>query len=373
MDDTIRIKERLQGKAARAGVPISGTFELTPRCNLQCRMCYVRMTESEMKPHGRELTAKEWIALGEEAAEAGMLFLLLTGGEPMLRPDFSQIYEAMSQLGLSVSMNTNGSILSEKMRSVLVKRPPAQLNVTLYGPNEDTYASLCGSAQAFRNTMDTLRWARDSGILLNVNTTVTPWNVDLIAEMEELAERENFRLRLTFYNFPPSRREQKAEFCRLPPEEVGCSIARREFRLDGAKKLAMRAKFVSKAEQLPSDCQHLGNPEGDPVRCFAGRSQFWINWNGKMTPCGMLDIPEAAPLQEGFLPAWEKIREETARIRLCADCATCKDRHTCFNCPAVMWTETGSYRGRPDYMCRLNRAYREEILTLADKLNPTKV
>lgn len=372
MEDNIRIKERLQGKAAQAGVPISGTFELTPRCNLQCRMCYVRMTEAEMKHHGRELTAKEWIALGEQAAEAGMLFLLLTGGEPMLRPDFLQIYEAMSQLGLSISINTNGSILSEKTRAMLTNRPPAQLNVTLYGPDEATYASLCGSAQAFQNTMDTLRWARDRGILLNVNTTVTPWNQDHISEMEALAERENFRLRLTFYNFPPSRREQKGEFLRLPPEEVGRSIARRENRLDGAEKLAMRAKFISKTVHPFSDCQPFGNPEGDPVRCFAGRSQFWINWNGKMTPCGMLDTPEAAPLQEGFLPAWEKIREETAKIRLCTDCATCKDRLTCFNCPAVMWTETGSYQGRPDYMCRLNRAYREEILALADELKLTE-
>ena len=89
MEGNVGIKERLQRKAAQAGVPISGTFELTPRCNLSCRMCYIRMTPEEMKPYGRESTAQEGISLGEQATQCGMRFLLLTGGEPMLRPEFS--------------------------------------------------------------------------------------------------------------------------------------------------------------------------------------------------------------------------------------------------------------------------------------------
>lgn len=368
MENTIRIKERLQRKAVQAGVPISGTFELTPRCNLQCRMCYVRMTEAEMKPYGRELTAREWISLGRQAYEAGMLFLLLTGGEPFLRPDFLQIYEAMSLLGLSISINTNGTMLSDKVRLLLEKRPPAQLNVTLYGAKESAYQSLCGNANAFSNTMNTLRWARDMGIMLNVNATVTPWNVDLLPELEALAEEEDFRLRLTFYNFPPARREQKTEFSRLSAEEVGRMIARREHRLQGSEKITIWAQGILRSDNAAPRVPAFEAPEGDPVRCFAGRSQFWVNWNGQMTPCGMLDVPVATPLTEGFLPAWEKIRQETAKIRLCSDCITCKERDTCFNCPAVMRTETGSYQSRPDYMCRLNHAYREEILAIAEEI-----
>lgn len=368
MEENIAIKERLQRKAAQAGIPISGTFELTPRCNLQCRMCYVRMTEAEMKPYGSELTASQWISLGQQAHEAGMLFLLLTGGEPFLRPDFSQIYEAMYQLGLSISINTNGTMLSEKNRLLLEKKPPAQLNVTLYGPEASTYQSLCGSAAAFTNTMNTLRWARDLGILLNVNATVTPWNMEQISRLEALAEQENFRLRLTFYNFPPTRREQKGEFSRLPPEEVGRMIARREYRLQGGDKISLWANGILRSDQAAPRVPAFEAPEGDPVRCFAGRSQFWVNWNGCMTPCGMLDVPVVSPLTEGFLPAWKKIRQETAKIRLCSDCITCKERDTCFNCPAVMWTENGSYHARPDYMCRLNHGYRQEILTIAEEI-----
>lgn len=365
MEENVAIKERLQRKAAQAGVPISGTFELTPRCNLQCRMCYVRMTPEEMKPIGRELTAREWISLGEQAAQSGMMFLLLTGGEPMLRQDFSEIYDAMSQMGLSISINTNGTMLSEHIRHQLERRPPSQLNVTLYGPKEATYDTLCGNSHAFERTIDTLRWARDLGVVLNVNVAVTPWNLAQIGELEALAEKEDFRLRLTFYNFPPSRRCTKTDFSRLAAEDVGRLIAQREYRLQGAENLAVRANCIIKSMQLPSKEQTSGVLEGESIRCYAGRSQFWVAWNGEMTPCGMLDAPKAEPLSEGFLASWEKIKQDTAKIRLCSDCITCKERDTCFNCAAVMQTETGSFEGRPEYMCQLNHAYREEVILLA--------
>ena len=223
--ENVAIKERLQRKAALAGLPISGTFELTPRCNLSCRMCYVRMTPEEMAAFGRELTAQEWISLGEEATRAGMRFLLLTGGEPILRPDFTEIYSAMSQLGLSISINTNGTMMSQQVRQLLEKRPPSQLNITLYGPNEETYKALCGNPHAYAKTLDSIRWARDFGIFLNVNVTVTPWNVDRISELEALADREGLHLRLTYYNFPPTRRNTKTDFSRIAAEDVGTGIS----------------------------------------------------------------------------------------------------------------------------------------------------
>ena len=75
--------------AALAEIPILGTFELTPRCNYQCKMCYVRLTPVEMQPLRREQSAEEWLSLGRTVFDAGMTFLLMTGRAPRLRPDFS--------------------------------------------------------------------------------------------------------------------------------------------------------------------------------------------------------------------------------------------------------------------------------------------
>ena len=76
-----QLRKYLYQKAAHNKVPLSGTFELTPRCNMNCRMCYIRMSEAEMRARGREYTAEEWIEMGKACAKEGMLFLL-----PSARP-----------------------------------------------------------------------------------------------------------------------------------------------------------------------------------------------------------------------------------------------------------------------------------------------
>ena len=87
-----QLRKYIYQKAARSRTPVSGTFELTPRCNMNCRMCYIRMSEEEMNARGREYTADEWIRMGRVCAQRGMLFLLFTGCESFLRKDFRKIY-----------------------------------------------------------------------------------------------------------------------------------------------------------------------------------------------------------------------------------------------------------------------------------------
>lgn len=90
-------------KAGRLGIPLSGTFELTPMCNFSCRMCYIRKTAEQVRNSKRPMrTLDQWLSLAEEARDAGMLYLLLTGGEPMIWPGFWELYEELSQMGLVV-------------------------------------------------------------------------------------------------------------------------------------------------------------------------------------------------------------------------------------------------------------------------------
>ena len=93
------VTEYLHAKAAYLGIPLSGTFELTPCCNMACKMCYVRMTPSEQAAIAPLRTAREWLELGKAAKDAGMVYLLLTGGEPFLRPDFQEIFQGYRQSG----------------------------------------------------------------------------------------------------------------------------------------------------------------------------------------------------------------------------------------------------------------------------------
>lgn len=351
------IRRIISRRSAALGVPVSGIFELTPRCNLRCKMCYVRLTPEQMAPLGKELTAAQWLDLARQAKDAGLVFLLITGGEPTLRPDFPEIYEALATMGFSISINTNGTLLTPELRQLFHRLPPAQMNVTLYGTCEEDYQALCGDGSAFHRVEDALTWLKEENILVHLNCTVTADNVGHFHQLEAYAKSMDLDLRLTAYCLPPSRRGECTtcdSFHRLEPEEAAALLVEDILIREGMDSVRLRASQLSTPPQ--ADC----NLEvGDTISCMAGRSQFWVAWNGVMSPCGMFTNPGTRPMEEGFTQAWERLKAQTCAIRLCPECTACPEKQTCMNCAAVTFTETGSFSGKPEYMCRLNRAYRE--------------
>ncbi len=358
------IRRHISQKCAHLGIPVSGIFELTPRCNLGCKMCYVRLTPAQMAPIGTERTAEQWLALGKEAKEAGMVFLLITGGEPTLREDFAQIYEGLATLGLSITINTNGTLITDEIKALWKKLPPAQVNITLYGTCCDDYQALCGNGAAFDAVSDTLDWLEDNNILVHLNATIEPTIYPKWKELEDFAKKRNLELRMQSYCFPPSRRSQCTtcnEFKRISPEEAGRLVADEILYREGKEAVRLRAKSLCSPLQKSCDLDL-----GEPMQCLAGRSQFWLTWNGNLTPCGMLSNPATHPFEEGFVSAWNQIRDIINSVRLCPDCSKCETSASCMNCAAVTFAETGRFDGKPEYMCKLNEAYRARIAELAE-------
>ena len=155
---------RLFAKSAKRGIPLSGTFELTARCNLRCRMCYIHREENDGEIKTDEFSSEEWLNIAKEAQQCGMLFLLLTGGEPFIRPDFEEIYRRCRELGIIVSINTNGTMLGEKQVELLRKLPPQRVNITLYGASEATYEKLCRSGSAFERAYRAVAMLTEAGV-----------------------------------------------------------------------------------------------------------------------------------------------------------------------------------------------------------------
>ena len=91
--------------------------------------------------------------------------------------------------------------------------------------------------------------------------------------------------------------------------------------------------------------------EGSGVRCRAGSTSFWMTWDGKMLPCGMMTDPAVYPLEVGFDAAWEELRQKTAAIRTSSKCTNCPKKEVCSVCAAVCVTETGAFDGVPEYVC----------------------
>lgn len=356
-----QLRRYLYHKAAKNRVPISGTFELTPRCNMNCRMCYIRMSEEQMKERGREYTVSEWVELAKACREQGMLFLLLTGGEPFLRPDFKELYQSLSTMGFLVSINTNGTLIAEKEVAWLKENPPTRVNITLYGASNKTYENLCGNPKGFDQATRAIDLLNEAGIMVNINASFTPYNIQDMEGIYSFARSRRLKVTATTYMFPPVRSAKEGvlqDGVRLSAEEAGkalYSIKKNELGNEKFDKLLEKFRegnpfFDEEEECTRTSDEHMG--------CMAGRSSFWITWDGRMTPCGMMNEPVARPFEEGFEPCWKEICEQTNKILLPAECTGCKKRFACMICGALAIAEgNGDSRKKPQYLCGMTDAY----------------
>jgi MoaA/NifB/PqqE/SkfB family radical SAM enzyme len=352
----------LYTKASRNGMPLSGTFELTPCCNMACKMCYVRKTKEEQEKIAPLRTAKEWLELGKTAREQGMLYLLLTGGEPFLRPDFQEILSGLHRMGLLISINSNGTLIDEETVEWLKETPPVRINITLYGASDETYARLCGNPKGFTQTARAIRLLKEAGIQVKINCSVTPYNVDDLEGIYAFAREEGLLVQATSYMFPPLRRDtfMVGQNDRFSPQEAAyqsaCILAL-DLGEDEFLRRVSKDESLAFSQEIEEDCPEIDG-EGDGIRCRAGKCSFWITWDGRMLPCGMFPEGNAQNVfQIGFEKAWKQVHEEALAIRLPAKCSGCTLRDQCKACAAMVMTESGNFHTVPEYRCKMAKAH----------------
>ena len=352
-------------RASQRKIPLSGTFEVSPMCNFDCKMCYVRLSKEQVESHSRKmLTLDQWKRLADEAEKKGLLYLLITGGEPFLWPDFWELYEYVSRKGFVVSINSNGSMIDESAVERLKKCPPSRINITLYGATNETYERLCQTQNGFTKVDKAIRALKAAGIQVKLNCSLTPYNVCDLEKMIRYAEEQQVIIETNTYMFPPLRKDPGSIGVnhRFTPEEAAQWQLKR-YRLQYGEE-----KYKNFAEGI---CKGLINPMGldescyDPVdgkvRCRAGSAAFWITWDGYMTPCGMMPDPKSDVVENGFEKSWEKVIADTEKICLSGVCSECKNKGICHSCAAMAMAETGEFGKIPIYLCRMMEAMKKIV------------
>lgn len=345
-------------RAGQEQIPLSGTFELTCRCNFDCRMCYIHRSSFDQEALRGELTTEQWLQLADRAAGCGMLTLLLTGGEPLIRPDFPEIYQHCREQGILVSVNSNASLMTEADIAFFAKNPPRRLNITLYGSSPETYGRLCGNPDAYNRVTQNVLALHDAGVPLKLNVSVTPYNVQELRTMLAFAKTHEIPVQATSYMFPPLRAAEHASCAvdRLSPEAAArAQMVYDVFRFSPEEFAERRETLLRGEPYIDPDEECLDQPT-EHIRCRAGKTCFWVTWDGQMRPCGMMQTPTAA-LGEGFDTAWRQTLLETEKIVVPAKCTECQARQICGACPSASYAETGDYRGVPEYLCRKTKAY----------------
>lgn len=360
---SVPLTKMMLSKASKLKIPVSGTFELSPVCNFSCKMCYVRKTKKEVEMHPRPaVTLEHWLELAREAKEQGMLFLLLTGGEPLLWPDFWKLYEELMKMGFLVSINTNGSLIDDEAIERFKKLPPKRINITLYGASDESYEALCGVKGVFGKVDRAIRKLKEAGILVKINGSMTPTNVKDMEEIVAYAKNNGLTLEMATYMFPPTRRDERmiGQNHRFTPEEYGTYHLKGYRLLHGEERYQCMLEGIrQKSVPPPGLEQSCKDPADGKIRCRAGKASFWITWDGYLLPCGMMPKIKEDLYENDFQGAWEHLVSVVEKINVSGVCSRCENRELCHTCAAIAMTETGSAEKIPTYLCKAVETYRE--------------
>lgn len=358
--------------AIAMGKPLVGAFELTSRCNLRCKMCYICNQDDSKSLISKELSAKQWIEMGRQASDAGVLYLLLTGGEIFIRKDFFEIYEALTQMGFLISIYTNASLINDDIVQRLAKIPPYKISITVYGASPDTYGKVTGHPEAYEKVIGNIRKLVEAGINTELKTTVVKYNK---GEYEQLAKLSlSMGLSIGIVNYISPQRvgvETDPLACRLEPHE----LIEYEKNADESAKVLYKELWEEKERQkntspiinddmsgdfLSTDAidDYMKSDKITTFRCAVGKYSFWISWDGKMLPCGMLDDIYSEALKDGFIKAWNELLEKCRCVPSCAECENCSYYSKCPICPARRKAETGSFEKAAPYICEYAKAVR---------------
>lgn len=358
-----QLTEVLYRKASRARIPLSGTFELSPVCNFACRMCYVRKTPQEVRDHYRRiLKLEDWLRIAREGKEQGLLYLLLTGGEPLLWPEFWTLYEELIRMGMLICINTNGSLIDEAAIARFRQHPPRRINITLYGASDETYKRLCGADRVFSKVDRAIRGLKEAGIPVKINCSLTPDNACDQEKIIEYAARLELNLSMTAYMFPPIRRDPGMVGVneRFTPEETA-EYRLRGYRLQYGQEAYQKylADIKSGAIVPPGLEEGCVDPVDGKIRCRAGKASFWITWDGWLSACGMMPEPRTDIVDTDFLESWQRLTALADATRLSGVCDKCPNQNVCHPCAAMAAAETGTTTGIPRYLCEMTQRMRE--------------
>lgn len=343
-------------------IPLIGSFELTSRCNLRCSMCYVHSNVDDIKVKDGELSAEQWINIAIQAREAGMLYLLLTGGEVFLRDDFLDIYEYLSNIGFNIQIYTNATLITPKIAEFLNKNPPSKISVTLYGASSETYGKVTGHADGYIKAIKGIELLIDAGINVQLKTTVIKSNKNDYAALSEFAYKRNLELGIINY-ISPHRDDFNSNSIseRLSSEELV------DFEIDVAKYRSSKQQAdLGITKKKSSFIKHKTNIYNDyPFRCTVGKSSFWITWDGRMIPCSIMSKPSTLPLNDNFAHAWQELVQLLTQIPVCQTCKDCTIKSFCESCPARLLNETNSFIQPAPYLCKtafLRNKYNHKII-----------
>jgi len=351
-------EKRKIGEAPR--LPLEGNIDLTYRCNNDCLHCWLRIPP-DAPERKQELSFNEIRRIVDEARKAGCRRWNISGGEPMLRPDFAEIFDYITSKSISYTLNTNGTRITAKI-AALMKRKGAKM-VAIYGATADVHDRITRSRGSFEKLMEGFARLKDAGAGFIVQIIPMRDNYHQYKDMIRLAKSLSpvYRIGAPWLFLSacgdPLKNEDIARQ-RLSPKTV-VDLDKPDF----------------SAERSPGDeasftCAHIREDDRLYASCLSIRRDFHIDPYGRMTFCSFIKDPTLMyDLKKGiFSEGWDRFIPSLAdRIRggreFRENCGACERRQDCRWCGVYGYLEHGRHSAKVEYLCavaRENRKYKKE-------------
>ncbi len=340
---------RIHATAVENHIPLIGSIALTYRCNLQCRHCYLQGC-SELQ----ELTTEAWLDVIDQVAEAGCLWLLITGGEPLLRPDFEQIYVHAKESGLLVIVFTNGTLIDDSIIALWRSLPPHLVEISLYGYTQSTYTKMTGARDAHQRCFQTVEALARASIPMKLKAMATNETLGDIEQLRKYCHGLGVEFRFDTMVSAGLHGDKAPCAARLDPD---CVL---HLENDDEKRNKGWARFLDEMDPLP--------PRKTLFSCGAGVTSFFVGPDGALSLCSY-DLP-VYDLKEGsFLAGWQGPVRERRAAPLPEDhpCLGCRDGVFCGVCTPIARMETGDELGWPQSLCELGKKRAQLICSAVER------
>jgi radical SAM protein with 4Fe4S-binding SPASM domain len=362
--DYHKLQIRLAGKASRKNFPLKAMFELSYRCNLRCRHCYLLSSSAQMGTNQddaqKELNTQEVFIILEQLAAAGCLNLGFTGGEPFLRKDFFEILEYAKDLGFNIIVFTNATLITPQKANRLKNIGVNKIDVSFHSSNREVYDWFTQVQGTTRRVLRGIKLLRDRGLEVYLKVVAMTINKDEMVKISHLAvERFGAHFRWGMLLTPAWDGTKQGLKFRLSAseinqleEELGRDTEIEFEKLDPLEKKKRRPKRKKRRNSTSRRINHQRL-----FRCGAGRTEVAINPYGEMRLC--MDIPEPKyQILQGSLAQGWKILSDYVKNTPPASTYQCRDCNLvqyCGFCPAGGWLERGDLSTCVPYLREIAR------------------
>jgi AdoMet-dependent heme synthase len=344
----------LNQKALRHGVPLSVHLDVTYRCNERCEHCY-------LEHHGRdEMTTSEIRALLDQLADAGVFFLTISGGEPLIRRDCFEIIEYARTLRFNVKLKTNAVLIGENEARRLRELNVEQVQISVYSHRPEVHDRISKLPGSLDRTLAAIRLLRSHGLKVTLANVLMNGNLQDSEGVRRIAAELG-----AYYTLDPT----------ITPMMNGdTSVLRLRVGAGDLNSIFRNPELVGDVEEFcaPPAPVDDGAREGYP--CSAGHTACYISPQGELYPCVQFPLSCGNVRREKFVDLWKhspQLQEvRSIRGKDLTTCSSCDHLGSCTRCPGLAFME-GDMRGPSSADCEKSYV-RTGIVTAGMRARPAR-